>query len=151
MPAAFKMAERLADEGYLALLPDLFYRYGRYGPFDSKVVLQGDVKAILGPLVATTSNLKAAQDTAAFLAYLDTRSGVVGNQVGAVVFCLGGGMTIAAAGTYPNRFAAFASYHGGNLATDGRTIHSGSRDRRQLSSGDGPAVRDGAEGSWRAL
>jgi carboxymethylenebutenolidase len=31
---------------------------------------------------------------------------------------MGGGMAIAAAGTYPDRFGAVASFHGGNLATD---------------------------------
>ncbi len=41
--------------------------------------------------------------------------------MGAVGFCMGGGMAIAAAGTWPNRFAAVASFHGGRLATDQST------------------------------
>ena len=40
---------------------------------------------------------------------------------GAVGFCMGGGMAIAAAATYPHRFSAVASFHGGHLATDGPT------------------------------
>ena len=75
-PAALGMAERLSKAGYLVLLPDLFYRYGSYGPFDPKEVFKGNVRAILGPLMATTGNAKAAEDTEAFLAYLDTRSDV---------------------------------------------------------------------------
>ena len=117
-PAVLGMAERLAKAGYVVLLPDLFYRFGPYGPFDPKKVFQGDVRAILGPLMATTGNAKAAEDTEAFLNYLDTRSDVAGRKVGAVGFCMGGGMAIAAAGTWPDRFAAVASFHGGNLATD---------------------------------
>jgi carboxymethylenebutenolidase len=35
-PALDAMAGRLADQGYVVLLPDLFYRYGDYGPFDAK-------------------------------------------------------------------------------------------------------------------
>ena len=31
---------------------------------------------------------------------------------------MGGGMALTAAGTYPDRIAAAASFHGGNLATD---------------------------------
>ena len=117
-PAAIGMAERLADAGYVVLLPDLFYRHGPYGPFDPKALFKGDVRAVLGPLMATTGNATAAKDSAAFLTYLDGRSDVTGDKVGAVGFCMGGGMAIAAAGTWPDRFAAVASFHGGNLATD---------------------------------
>lgn len=117
-PAVLAMGQRLADAGYVVLLPDLFYRYGPYGPFDPKEVLKGDYRAILGPLAATTGNAKAAEDLDAFLAYLDTRSDVRGEKVGAVGFCMGGGMALAAAGTRPDRFAAVASFHGGNLATE---------------------------------
>lgn len=55
------------------------------------------------------------------LAYLDTRGDVAGGKHGAVGFCIGGGMALAAAGTYPNRFGAVAGFHGGNLATDAPT------------------------------
>jgi carboxymethylenebutenolidase len=68
--------------------------------------------------MATTNTLKAAQDTGALLAYLDTRGDVAGSRIGAVGFCMGGGMAIVAAGTWPDRFAAVASFHGGRLATD---------------------------------
>lgn len=117
-PALISMAQRLADAGYIVLLPDLFYRYGSYGPFVPREVFAGDFRAILGPLMITTGNDKAAEDTGALLAYLDTRSDMINRKVGAVGFCMGGGMAIAAAGTYPDRFAAVASFHGGNLATD---------------------------------
>ncbi|GLS43368.1 dienelactone hydrolase family protein [Methylobacterium brachythecii] len=120
-PAMLDMAQQLAKAGCVVLLPDLFYRYGPYGPFVPKEVLAGDFRATLGPLMATTGNDKAAEDTAAFLAYLDTRSDVAGRRLGAVGFCMGGGMALAAAGTFPDRFAAAASFHGGNLATDAPT------------------------------
>lgn len=117
-PAVLGMADRLSQAGYVVLLPDLFYRYGAYGPFDPKELFKGDFRAVVGPLMATTGNAKAAEDTEAFLAYLDTRSDVQGDKLGAVGFCMGGGMAIATAGRWPARFAAVASFHGGNLATD---------------------------------
>ncbi|MGC5777346.1 dienelactone hydrolase family protein [Methylobacterium sp. NFXW15] len=117
-PALVDMAERLTKGGYVVLLPDLFYRYGPYEPFVPAEVFKGDFRAILGPLMATTDNVKAARDTEALLAYLETRHDVAGSSVGAVGFCMGGGMALTAAGTYPDRFAAVASFHGGNLATD---------------------------------
>lgn len=120
-PAVIDMAQRLADGGYVVLLPDLFYRYGSYGPFVPRKVFAGDIRALLGPLMATTGNDKAAEDTAALLANLNTRTDVARGEVGAVGFCMGGGMALAAAGTYPDRFAAVASFHGGSLATDAPT------------------------------
>jgi len=117
-PAISDISQRLANEGYLVLLPDLFYRYGPYKPFVPKEVFAGDFRRVLGPLMATTDNLKAAADTGALLAYLDKRDDMAGAKVGAVGFCMGGGMAIAAAGTWPDRFAAVASFHGGGLATD---------------------------------
>lgn len=113
-----EMARRLAEAGHVVLLPDLFYRYGPYGPLVPRNVFKGDVGAILGPLMATTGTDKASEDTAAFLAYLDTRQDIAGGKLGAVGFCMGGGMAIAAAATYPKRFGAVASFHGGNFATD---------------------------------
>ncbi len=74
--------------------------------------------AILGPLMATTGTDRASQDTGSFLAYLDSRADIAGHKVGAVGFCMGGGLAIAAAATFPERFAAVATFHGGNLATD---------------------------------
>jgi carboxymethylenebutenolidase len=117
-PANEQMSQRLADAGYLVLLPDLFYRYGSYGPFVPREVFAGDFRPVLGPLIATTDNLKAAEDTRALLAFLDTRDDVAGRRVGAVGFCMGGAMGIAAAGTWPDRLAAVASFHGGRFATD---------------------------------
>jgi carboxymethylenebutenolidase len=117
-PAMLEMAARLADAGYVVLLPDLYYRFGPYEPLVPKEVFKGDVGALLGPLMATTGIDKVCQDTAEFLAYLDTREDIASIKVGAVGFCMGGGMAIGAAATYPQRFAAVASFHGGNLATD---------------------------------
>lgn len=117
-PAMHQMAKHIADQGYVVLLPDLFYRVGPYETLDPKEVFKGDFRAIVGPRMASTNNIKAAEDSAAFLAYLDTRSDVAVKKVGTVGFCMGGGMAIATAGFYPDRVAAAASFHGGGLMTD---------------------------------
>jgi len=117
-PALVEMAQRLADGGYVVLLPDLFYRAGPYAPIDAKTAFAGDLRAIIGPLMATTDARKAAEDTGALLAYLDTRPDVKGRKVGVTGYCMGGGIALTVAGTYPDRIAAAASFHGGNLATD---------------------------------
>lgn len=121
-PTLFTMAQRLADAGYVVLLPDLFYRAGPYGPLVPKdVFASGDVMAAIGHLFRSTDNAKAAADTESLLAYLDTRGDVAGPKVGATGYCMGGGMALTAAGTYPERIAVAASFHGGNLATDAET------------------------------
>lgn len=118
-PTLFEMGQRLADGGYLVLLPDMFYRVGPYEPLDpKKVFASGDVKAALSHLFSSTNNRLAAEDTEAFLAYLDTRTDVAGEYIGTTGYCMGGGMSLTVAGTYPERIGAAASFHGGNLATD---------------------------------
>jgi len=116
-PALIDMGRRLADAGYVVCVPDLFYRAGRYGPFDPRELFKGDWRAVLGPLMASTDTARAAQDSLALLAVLDARPDVQG-KLGAVGFCMGGGIAIAAAAAAPDRFGAVASFHGGRLATD---------------------------------
>lgn len=117
-PGLQKMAQRLANAGYLVLLPDLFYRFGPYEALDPVEVFKGDFRKIIGPMMATTDNGKAADDTTALLAYLDTRSDTAGRKIGVTGYCMGGGMALTAAGRFPDRVAAAASFHGGRLATD---------------------------------
>ena len=117
-PAMLTMAQRVADAGYAVLLPDLFYRYGDYGPLVPAEVLGPKMEAVLGPLIATTGNAVAAKDTSAFLDFLDGHPSVADGLRGAVGFCVGGGMAIAAAGEHAGRIGAAASFHGGGLATD---------------------------------
>jgi len=120
-PALFELGQRLANTGYVVLLPDLFYRFGRYDPLVPKELFAADWRAAVGPMMATTDPLKGAEDTGTFLEYLDSRADVTGPKVAVVGFCMGGGMALAAAGRFPDRIAAVASFHGGRLATDAPT------------------------------
>jgi len=118
-PTILDMGQRLADHGYVVLVPDLFYRAGPYEPLDpNEVFASGDVRGAIGHLFSSTDNRRASDDTEAFLAYLDSREDVAGSKVGTTGYCMGGAISLTAAGTYPDRIAAAASFHGGNLATD---------------------------------
>jgi carboxymethylenebutenolidase len=118
-PVLFDMGQRIADAGFLVLLPDLFYRAGPYEPLDVAAVFAApDVRAALRPLIDSTDNRRAADDTAAFLDYLDSRQDVAGTKVGTTGYCMGGAISLTAAATYPDRIAAAASFHGGSLASD---------------------------------
>ena len=119
-PVLLDMGQRLADGGYTVLLPDLFYRFGPYDPLDPAEIFGGggSVRERLGGMFTSTNNRLAAEDTVAFLALLDSRREVKGKKVGTTGYCMGGGMSLTAAGTFPDRIAAAASFHGGRLATD---------------------------------
>jgi carboxymethylenebutenolidase len=118
-PTLFEMGQRLSDGGYVVLLPDLFYRAGPYAPLEpKKVFATGDIRAALSHLFQSTDNRRAAADTEALLAWLGTRSDVRGTRVGTTGYCMGGAISLTVAGTYPDRIAAAASFHGGNLASD---------------------------------
>jgi carboxymethylenebutenolidase len=119
-PVLFEMGERLASHGYLVLLPDMFYRAGPYEPVDVKKMFADPERraAHLSKYFASTSAARAAADTGSFLEFLDAQPDVLGRKVGCTGYCMGGGMALTAAGTYPERIAAAASFHGARLATD---------------------------------
>jgi carboxymethylenebutenolidase len=118
-PTLVTMGQRLADAGYVVLLADLYYRRGPYEPLDPKQVFaSGNVREVLGSYFASTDNKRAAEDTGFFISYLDTRKDIAGKAIGTTGYCMGGGIALTVAGTYPDRIAAAASFHGGNIATD---------------------------------
>jgi carboxymethylenebutenolidase len=119
-PALFEMGERMAAAGYFVLLPDLFYRAGPYEPMDAKTVFADPEKraALQARFLSTTTIANVMRDTEAFLAFLDTQPGVRAARIGTTGYCMGGRMSLAAAGHFPDRVAAAASYHGANLASD---------------------------------
>jgi carboxymethylenebutenolidase len=118
-PTLQDMARRLAAAGYVVLLPDLYYRGGPYTPLSPKEVFaSGDIAGALGPLMGTTDTRRASDDTRAFLDYLANRADVLGTKIGTTGYCLGGGISLTVAGTYPESVAAAASFHGGRLVTD---------------------------------
>jgi carboxymethylenebutenolidase len=122
-PTLFQMGQRLADAGHVVLLPDLFYRAGPYEPLDpKKVFASGNPRAALAHLFSTTNNKVAAEDSAAFIGYLDTRKDIAGKAIGTTGYCMGGGVSLTVAGTYPHRVVVAASFHGGNLANDTELI-----------------------------
>jgi carboxymethylenebutenolidase len=119
-PAMFEMGERLAEAGYYVLLPDVFWRAGPYPPLDIVKARNGDPEmgALFARLRASTNANLQMQDTAVYLTWLDGQPKAKAQKVGVTGYCMGGGIAIRAAGTFPDRIAVAASFHGGNLATD---------------------------------
>lgn len=117
-PALCDMAERLASNGYHVLLPDLYYRSGPVKPFVAESAFkEGPERERLMQMLRSINNKLVMEDTAAFLAFLESQPMVTG-KVGCVGYCLGGAFALSAAGTYPGQIGAAASLHGGRLATE---------------------------------
>lgn len=119
-PALLEMAERIAEHGYLVLLPDLFYRAGPRHSIDAKTFFTDAEKrkAWAAKYIAPLTIDKVREDMISFLAYLDARDDVKGSKIGTTGYCMGGCISIAMAGLFPDRVVAAASYHGSRLATD---------------------------------
>jgi carboxymethylenebutenolidase len=118
-PVMWEMGQRLADGGYLVVLPDLYYRSGPYAPKNpAEVFTNPDARAEMMKMVNSLDREKKIADTKAFLEFLAARSDVRGDRFGSTGYCLGGNVALTAAGAFPDRFAAVASFHGGGLATD---------------------------------
>lgn len=119
-PALFEMGERLAAGGYTVLLPDLFYRAGPYEAPGPRVFSEDPEarKRWFETYFSTATQANVISDTRAFLDFLAERPEVSGSHVGTTGYCMGGGLSLAAAAFFPERVVAAASYHGGNLAID---------------------------------
>lgn len=118
-PALQEMAERLAGNGYIVLLPDLFYRSGPYAPIDPKVVfLDPKLREAHMARFKDVTTADFMSDVGAYLDALAAQPDVKPGPVGVTGYCMGGRLALVAAGTFPSRIGAVASYHGGGLATD---------------------------------
>ena len=118
-PAFHEMGQQLADLGYAAFVPDVYYRHGEYAPFDFATVFgdEAERNRLFG-MVRSVTKAMAASDTGAFLDFLAAQPQVAGTKVGTTGYCMGGGLSLTAAAHHPDRIAAAASFHGGRLADD---------------------------------
>jgi len=119
-PALLEIGEGLARHRYYALLPDLFYRSGPYAPIDPHAIFSDPEKRriLMEKFFALATPANIMSDTQSFLDHIASQDDVLRGGIGITGYCMGGRMSLIAAGTYPERILAAASYHGGRLATD---------------------------------
>jgi carboxymethylenebutenolidase len=113
------MARRLSDAGYVVAVPNLYHRSGAFPPFDpAQVAAGGAERERFTSMIKSIDGHMVMRDTEAVLAHLDGRPTVRRGTIGTVGYCMGGGYALRAAGVFPDRVGAAASFHGGSLATD---------------------------------
>src|SRR5262249_34080328 len=118
--ALIDIAARIANEGYVVLLPNLFYRTGGGHIADGKAFFNHPAarKDWMEKNIAFATADKIMSDTRAFLAYFDSRTDARAQTIGITGYCMGGRMAVVAAGTFGDRVACAAAFHPGGLATD---------------------------------
>jgi len=121
-PSMRDIGKRIAAEGYSVLVPNPFYRVAKAPVFEnaSNFDFQKD-RAKLTPLMGSVSAAgNAEKDAVAYIGWLDQQKEVnTSKKIGTQGYCMGGPLIVKTAAAVPNRVGAAASFHGGNLVTNG--------------------------------
>ncbi|OAH13913.1 dienelactone hydrolase family protein [Streptomyces jeddahensis] len=121
-PQLKKMADRLAEAGYTVLVPNVFYRHGRTPVVETTdfidVAARPDIFQKIGPIMQSLTPELAMRDADAYLRWLADCPQATDGPVGITGYCMGARLCLRTAGAYPERVAAAAGFHGGQLATD---------------------------------
>jgi carboxymethylenebutenolidase len=112
-----EMGDHLAGLGYVVLVPDIFYREGAWAPFDPATAFtdESERNRLMG-LVGSLDNDRIVTDSAAYADFLLGRPEVRGQAVGTTGYCMGGRMSMVAAGGIGDKIAAAASFHAAGIA-----------------------------------
>jgi len=115
--ALHDVARQVAALGYVAFLPDVYYRAGDWTPFDAATAFSDPAERtrMMGLARGLTAE-RSVRDAAAFVDFLGTREEVADGPVGTTGYCMGGRISLTVAGHLGRRVAAAASIHGGGLA-----------------------------------
>ncbi len=118
-PAHSDIARRLAGEGYLVLMPNVFYRTARPPVFDLGVnPAEEQWRKRFAELAAPLTADAIERDAHAYVDALASRKDVkAGAGFGVAGYCFTGAVAMRFAAACPDRIAAVASFHGGGLLT----------------------------------
>ena len=114
------MGDELAGLGYVTLIPDVYYRNPGWPPFNPNTAFaeEGERGRLFG-LMGSLTNDRIAADARAYADFLLARPEVRGSAIGTTGYCMGGRMSLVAAGALGPKIGAAASFHGGRIAVDG--------------------------------
>jgi carboxymethylenebutenolidase len=114
------MGDRLASLGYVGLIPDVFYRDAGYPPFDMATAFSDEKEhKRLFDLMYTLTNERVIADASDYADFLLARPEVTGTAIGAHGYCMGGRLTLVAAGGVGDKLSAAATFHAAMVAFPG--------------------------------
>lgn len=114
-PALMDMASRLASAGYYVMVPFLFYRGSEFKEFGQSDADMHRRKELMGTVTPTN----IIGDAEALVAVAEDDPHARDGDVGAIGFCMSGGLAVALARSLPERVVAAASIHGAFMVRDG--------------------------------
>jgi carboxymethylenebutenolidase len=121
-PRLEEMAGRIAEQGYVVLVPNVFYRQGRAPLVDTSTLMdpeaRGKMFQVLMPWMRQLTPARAMSDAGAYLDFLTAREDVADGPVGVTGYCMGGALALRTAALRPDEVAAAAAFHPARLATD---------------------------------
>lgn len=117
-PANQGMAKRVADKGYVVLMPNVFYRYGK-PPFDSNFTWgEPESMKLIYALFQSLTGAMMERDAPHYVKALLSQPNISGQKIAVVGYCYTGAFALRTAAACADRIAAAASFHGGQLVTD---------------------------------
>ena len=108
------MCRHIAEQGYVAILPDLYYREGKVRFDLSKGEEELQKMFAMG---STLTNQLIMRDTEGLVEYCKS-SHFITDKIGCVGYCMSGQFVVAAAGSFPSDIKAAASLYGVRIVTD---------------------------------
>ena len=118
-PAFVDLAKRIAEHGYLVLLPNIFYRSGRAPVFDAPGDFQDPrTREKIGGMTQPLTPQAMERDGSAYVDFLSSQQSVANGPMGVVGFCFAGSFALRIAAARSDRIGAAASFHGGGLYKD---------------------------------
>lgn len=120
------MADRIAEWGYIVLVPHLFYRGGSAAELAPDTELRGPgaraaAFAKARPQMAALTADLAREDLSHYVDALRTLPAVDAGPIGVTGYCMGGRLALLAGATRPDDVGAIGMFHAGGLVTDADT------------------------------
>lgn len=103
-----KVTERIAQEGYAAIAPDLYHRE------PERVVPYSELQKAIG-IMNRLQDPKVMDDVGSAIAYLKSQNNVKAGSIGVTGFCMGGRFTYLAAAHHNRDVKAAVAFYGGGI------------------------------------
>lgn len=103
----YDFVRRIAAQGYFAVIPNLYYRYGVRDP-----------GARMMDMLYAHTNTMIIDDTKSLIGWLDAREQTRPGPMGCIGYCMSGKFVLAVTGAFPERFKAMLSLYGVSHVTN---------------------------------